>query len=617
MARRTKTKALVDTAARFDTPLKRVLYKVFVRPGLEKALGIERLNRTYARINEAADTPSAFAEALFRELDLDYTMAERDLEALRACQGPLVLVSNHPYGGLEALFLMLLMGSVRPDYRLLANDIFADLAPMGDKLIALNPFRADEPAGRSNFGTLRELLAFLEGGGVVAVFPAGEAPRFDFKTRRLREPEWNPLVARLIQRTRASVAPVYFHGRGSLLFHLAGSIHPRLRTRLQFRELTRRRHHSLRFRVGRVLTPERLAAYDTPDALTRFLQSKVYLLASTYTDTRTRINWNQPFKQLLRKPAKGEPKEVIAPVAVNILLDEQGQLGEGNRLFYQQNFEVLAFRGSDAPMLLTELGRLRELTFRAVGEGTGKAVDLDEYDEYYEHLVIWNHAKQEIVGAYRIARCDEVLAQHGPKGLYLTSLFEIQPELFERIHPALELGRSIVRQEYQRSYQPLMLLWSGIGDFLVQDPRSRYLVGPASISNAFHRVSMLFIVAYLRRNHLHAELSQLVKPRNPFRSDLKNDQKLYESLGITNLNDIQQIITFVEQEDLRVPILIKHYLKLGSDVLEFNVDPDFQDAIDALMLTHVPSIPPEVLRKYMTDAGYASYLSHHREAPQP
>ncbi len=610
MARRSKPKALVDTDARFDTPLKRVLYQVFVRPGLEKVLGIDRLNRTYARINEAADTPSAFAEALFRELGLDYEFSEREIEALRACQGPLVLVSNHPYGGLEALFLILLMSRIRSDYRLLANDVFAGVAPVGEKLIALNPFRADEPEGRSNFGALRELLTFLEGGGVVAVFPAGEAPRFDFKTRRLREPDWNPLVARLIQRTRASVAPVYFHGRGSLLFHLAGSIHPRLRTRLQFRELTRHRRDRLRFRVGRVLSPERLAAYPSPEALTRFLQSKVYLLASTYTDTRTRIKW-KPFKQLLRRPGKGEPKTVIAPVAVNILLDELAQLGQGKRLFYQQSFEVLAFRGSEAPMLMRELGRLREVTFRAVGEGTGKAVDLDEYDEYYEHLVIWNRDRQEIVGAYRIARCDEVLAQHGPKGLYLNSLFEIEPELFERIHPALELGRSIVRQEYQRSYQPLMLLWTGIGHFLVQHPQYRYLIGPASISNAFHRVSKHFIVAYLRRNHLNAGLAPLVRPRNPFRSNLKNDHRLYESLGISNLNDIQQIISFVEREDLRVPILIKHYLKLGSDVLGFNVDPDFQDAIDALMLTHVPSIPPDVLRKYMTDTGFEAYMTHH------
>lgn len=611
MARKKIQKPLVDTAARFDTPLKRVLYSVFVRPGLEKALGIDKLNRTYQKINEAADTPTAFAEAVFRELGVAYEFAERDLETLRGCSGPLVLVSNHPYGGLEALFLMLLMGRVRPDYRILANHLFADVTPVSDKLIVVNPFRSEEP-GAGNFGALRELLTFLHEGGLVAVFPAGEAPRLDLKTRRLKEPDWNPQVARLIRHTHAAVAPVYFHGRGSLLFHLAGSIHPRLRTRLQFRELTNPRMHRLRFRVGRVLSADRLAQYENPEALTRFLQSKVYLLASTYADTRTRINWNQPLKQLLRKTGKDEPKEVIAPVAVNILLDELAQLGEGKRLFYQNNFEVLAFRGSEAPMLLTELGRLREITFRAVGEGTGKEADLDEYDEYYDHLVIWNHAKQEIVGAYRVARCDDVLAQHGHKGLYLNALFDIQPELFDRIHPALELGRSIVRQEYQRSYQPLMLLWTGIGHYLVQRPQYRYLVGPASISNAFHSVSKHFIVDYLRRNHLRADLAPLVKPRHPFKSDLKNDKQLYESLGITNLNDIQQIITFVEQEDLRVPILIKHYLKLGSDVLGFNVDPDFQDAIDALMLTHVPSIPADVLRKYMTDAGFESYMQHHQ-----
>ena len=606
MKKRTSQKPLVNTADVLQTPIQKVLYSLFLKPGMELVLGVDKLNRTYERAKRYSDTPGSFAEKIFEELHIKYDLPEAELEALRAIEGPVALVCNHPYGGLEALFLVLLMSKIRPDFKIMANYILGRVDEVKDVLTLVDPFGAED-SKQKNVGALRAIFEFLKNGGMIGVFPSGEVASLDVKTGKIREPEWNPNVARLIQRTGASVVPIYFHGNNSIIFHLAGIIHPRLRTTLLVREFVHPRTHKLRFKIGKVIPPQKVAKFTDPEDLTQYLKSKTYLLATTYTQTKSSINWSHPFKHIIKKGVK----EVITAIPKPILTEEILRLGESHLLYEQAPMQVYLFKAMEAPAMMIELGRMREITFRAVGEGTGKNLDLDDYDQYYEHLIIWNQEKQELVGAYRIARCDEVIAEKGIKGLYTASLFDFDPKLFRDINPALELGRSIVCPDYQRSFMPLMLLWTGIGHFLARNRRYINLLGPVSISNSYKNVSRHFILEFLKQNYLSPELAKYVKPKHPFKHKERKSE-LYSNLPVGSLNEVQELLSDVENDDMtKVPILIKHYLKLGSQVLAFNVDPAFQDAVDALMLTNIPRMPADILKKYMGEKQYEAYCKHH------
>ncbi len=599
---RPKRKKLVDTSTYFQTPLKRALYGLFLKPGAERALGVDKLNAVYAAASEAANTPGAFAEAVLAELGVRYEIP--DLDKLKKVEGPLVVVANHPFGGLEALMLVLLLDKIRPDYKIMANHLLERIEEVRDKLVLVDPFDTEESRQR-NVAPLKQTLAYLKAGGLLGVFPSGQVAALDVKAGRIVETEWNPIVARLIQKTGASVAPVYFFGANSPLFHLAGLVNERLRTALLLRELLRSSGRRLTFKIGNVIPPETIKKYPDPQELTEYLRTKTYLLAANPPAPKRFLRLPNPLTPL--KIRRMDP--VAPPVEPELLAGEICLLPPETLLHRQPGWNVYCVEYAQAPGVVTEIGRLREITFRAVGEGTGKALDLDAFDHDYLHLFIWNEQKREIVGAYRIGRCDQLLAQRKP--LYLTGLFDISTDLYGRINPALEMGRSFIRQEYQRAYQSLMTLWMGIGRFLVLHPQYRYLLGPASISGAFHKVSKQFMVKFLQTKYWHSDFARYVKPRYPFRPSSRYDG-YYDSFRFSQFHEIQEIIDDVENDDLKAPILLKHYLKLGGKVLGFNVDPDFQNSLDVLILTEVAAIPAPTLKKFMGDEGYQSYISHHR-----
>ncbi|MCS7086405.1 MAG: lysophospholipid acyltransferase family protein, partial [Bacteroidia bacterium] len=536
--KRPKTKKLLDTATYFQTPLKRALYGLFLKPGVERALGVDKLNAVYAATSAAANTPGAFAEAVLAELGVRYEIP--DLERLKKVEGPLVVVANHPFGGLEALMLVLLLEKIRPDYRIMANYLLERVEEVRDRLVLVDPFDTEESKQR-NVAPLKQTLAFLKSGGLLGVFPSGQVAALDLKAGRVVETEWNPIVARLIQKTNASVAPVFFFGSNSPLFHLAGLVNERLRTALLLRELLRGAGRRITFKIGNVISPETIKKYPDPKELTEYLRTKTYLLAANPPAPKRYLRLPNPLTPLkLRRM-----DSVAPPVETELLSAEISTLPSQTLLHRHGGWSVYCIESHQAPGVLTEIGRLREITFRAVGEGTGKALDLDPFDRYYLHLFIWNDEKQEIVGAYRIGRCDQILAQRKP--LYLTGLFNISSDLYGRINPALELGRSFIRQEYQRAYQSLMTLWIGIGRFLVLHPEYRYLLGPASISGAFHRVSKQFMVKFLQTKYWDDDFSRYVKPRYPFRPSARYDG-YYQSFRFSQFHEIQEILDDVEND---------------------------------------------------------------------
>ena len=311
------------------------------------------------------------------------------------------------------------------------------------------------------------------------------------------------------------------------------------------------------------------------------------------------------------RAARVDQEPVAAPVPASFLKAEVEALPSEQRLVESGPYVVLHALASQIPWCLQEIGRLRELTFRAAGEGTGKSSDIDLFDAYYLHLFLWDREANAIVGAYRMGLADEILERYGKRGLYTQSLFRYGPRLLETLSPAIELGRSFVRAEYQKSYSPLLLLWRGIGQFILRSPQYAVLFGPVSISNSYAPVSRQLMVDYLRINNIEAKLARHVKPRRPFRVPRS---KIGSEVQVADLKDIEQlsrVIARIEHDSKGIPILLKQYLKLGGRLLGFSADDQFSDALDGLVVVDLRASEPRVLARYMGEDGAAAFFAHH------
>ena len=316
-----------------------------------------------------------------------------------------------------------------------------------------------------------------------------------------------------------------------------------------------------------------------------------------------------------RLPIRRRARPDLAPVAPAIppalLKAEVEALPAEQRLVESGHYRVQYARAAQIPWCLQEIGRLRELTFRAAGEGTGKASDIDLFDSYYLHLFVWDREAESIVGAYRMGLADEILARYGKRGLYTQSLFRYRSRLLQKLNPAIELGRSFVRAEYQRSFSALLLLWRGIGQFILRMPRYAVLFGPVSISNSYAPISRQLMVDYLRTNNSEARLARHVRPRRPFRLRRSKIRKEVEIADLKDIEQLSRVIAEIEHDNKGIPILLKQYLKLGGRLLGFNTDDAFSDALDGLIVVDLRASEPRVLARYLGEEWAAAFYAHH------
>lgn len=488
----------------------------------------------------------------------------------------------------------------------MANYLLARIPQLQGQLISVNPF-GGTTATRTNLAPLRQALNWLKQGGLLVLFPAGEVSSWQSAEQGITDPAWSATLPRLVRLSGAPVLPVYFPGHNGTLFHLAGRIHPRLRTLLLPRMLLNKRGHCLEIKVGQLLPARKLSGLKTTQELNDYLRLRTYALEHRPTEA-----------QRGRRKTPGAPHvlpEAIDRAWFQLEIDD---LSPAQRLLQSGEFEVVIFRAVQGPKLLQEIGRLRELTFRAVGEGTGQSIDLDPYDQTYEHLLLWNRQKQEVVGAYRIGQVDRLMAQQGAAGLYTSTLFRFKPQFLEKMQNALELGRSFIRPEYQRSYAPLLLLWKGIGHYLVANPHYRYLFGPVSISADYGNPSRQLMTSTLTRYYLVDELTGLVSPRLPVPLKPLKIAGLPARTSEPLLRDMEEISALVadlEADNKGIPVLLRHYLGLGGKLLAFNLDPSFSDVIDGLLLVDLHQTDTKQLQRYMGESGYQHYFKSQFSAP--
>ncbi|OYT73051.1 MAG: glycerol acyltransferase [Chloracidobacterium sp. CP2_5A] len=603
----------------FRDPLRQRIFAP-VKSLLERWLLFHQLNDLYA---EAVAATGGGAHGLFEgvleALNARYHVLDSDLARLPTT-GPVVAVANHPFGGIEGIILTSMLRSVRPDAKVMANYLLGCIPEARDYFILVDPFERPD-SRRANLRSMRAALRLLAEGGAVGIFPAGEVAHWQTGKRVVTDPAWKTTVARLARAGEATVVPVYFNGRNGALFQMAGFVHPRLRTAMLPHELLNKRNCEIEVRIGHPIPWNKLKALDD-EALTAHLRQRTYLLASrTEPISRLPRALAAPLRlpklpALLAHRRTRAPMTIAAPRDAKWLESEIKALPESRRLVEQGEFSVWCADAEQIPHVLHEIGRLRELTFRAAGEGTGKALDVDAFDSYYQHLFVWNRERREIVGGYRFGRTDAIVARFGKRGLYTNTLFAYGMAFLQSIGPALELGRSFVRQEYQKSYAPLTLLWKGIGRYVARHPRYRVLFGPVSITNEYRAASRRLMVEFLKANSFQPQLARLVRPRTPFESRMAAiTQTLWglksPTISAADIEEVSAFVADIEPDAKGVPVLLRQYLKLGGKALAFNIDPDFGDALDGLVMVDLIDSDRRTLERYMGRAEAEAFRAYH------
>lgn len=563
---------------------------------------INQMYRDLLQVRKSGDGRSFFDQAL-SVLDIHYSLTPEDQDRIPE-NGPVFMVANHPYGAVDGIIMGSILERVRPDSKLLVNSLLQKIDDMGGRCLYVNPFGGPE-AKRENLAGIKASLRWLGEGHALATFPSGTVSHLKWGSRRVTDPVWADNIAALIRRTGATVVPLYFEGRNRPLFQIAGLLHERFRTLLLPREMIASQHRLFRVRVGNPISARRLQHFSSDREVMDFLRLRTYILQSREVAEKTTFSPDH------RTASTGKPIRQAQPLAK--IEEELADLPEEAKLIKHDMFTVYAAKADRIPHLVLELGRLREITFRAVGEGTGEESDLDRFDSDYWHLFIWNHEEREIVGAYRLGLTDEILPLRGKNGLYTTTLFRFRPGVLRGMNPAIELGRSFIVETYQRKPASLGLLWKGIGQFIVRHPKYCTLFGPVSISKEYQNLSKNLMVAYLKEHSLDPELSGKVRAKRPPRSRHFGslDRSSFRR-SVREIEDVSALISEIEKEERGVPVLLRQYLKLNATVLSFNVDPAFNDSLDGLLLVDLRRTEVRVLRKYMGVEGASRFLAYHQ-----
>ena len=571
---------------------------------IKYVLPVKRMDRLHEKLGSLPEG-TAISDRVLNAIDVGFEVSEADRARIPGC-GPLIAVANHPFGAVEGLVLASVLGRARGDARIMANFLLASLGIDGlkDVLLYVDPYQSAGSV-RQNVKPLLEAIDWVRKGGALGIFPAGEVSHVQGLRTGVVDSQWNRSVAGIVRKTQASVLPIYFEGRNSLVFCTLGLIHPLLRSIMLPRENLRNERRKIRVHIGKPVSFKKLAGLDDR-AMMDYLRLRTYNLKNRKSPKSPRLSFTSPAAPVWRE------KPVATAKSADLVTREIECLPAGQRLASTKTFEVFCATAAQAPNTIHEIARLREITFRMAGEGTGRALDMDRFDSYYQHIILWERERGQIAGGYRLGPVDAILGAYGVKGLYTNTLFEYQREIFRRIGPCLELGRSFVRPEYQKTYQPLLLLWSGIGNFVAQNPQYRFLFGAVSISNDYLGISRRLIVRYLRAAHSRTDLAGFVRARQPVRgwpAVKKDPGPAYSTL--CDLNDLSEVISDIEKDAKGIPILVKHYVKLGGQFLGFGVDPAFSKSIDALVLVDLTRTDLKVLERYMGRSGAASFLQFH------
>lgn len=558
-------------------------------------LRFSKLNRLYGQIADKQGIE--FVDELIKILEINY---EFDADELRKVPktGAFIVVANHPFGGLDAILLIKILSLVRPDVKVMANFLLKKIDPISDFFLPVNPFESRKTIS-SDFGGIKSAMKHLDSGGGLCLFPSGEVSGYQ-ANYKITDQQWQYSALKFIKHANVPVVPVYFSGHNSRLFYLIGRIKPNLQQVKLPSELLNKRRKPVKVRIGSAISVSEQDAFPEVYQFGRYLRARTYSLNS-------RIQVKRFFNYSLKRQKRVE--EITKPSSPETIKNEIAGLKSESLLFQVKNFKVFCAPSSEIPTILYEIGRLREITFREVGEGTNRSIDLDEFDLYYHQLFIWDDEAGKLVGAYRIGKGADILHEFGLRGFYVHSLFKLRDTFEPVLEQAIELGRSFVVKEYQRQPLPLFLLWKGILYFLLKNPEYRYLIGPVSISANYAKTSKELIIKFIMSHHFDWQNARLVAPRKAFKfkSPDPNMNVIMENLD--DINKLDRFIGDVDQLNTGLPVLLKKYIKLNSKIIGFNVDPKFNNCLDGLILLDVYDVPKGVIESLSKETNDGAILN--------
>jgi putative hemolysin len=563
----------------------------FVGWVLLRVLRISAINKIYENNKHKSDLD--FLNGILDDCKIKFEIPEEDLKRIPK-EGPFITVSNHPLGGIDGALLLKLLIEKRADYKIIANFLLHRIAPLIPYVMPVNPFETRKDA-KSSIAGIKNALVHLREGKPLGIFPAGEVSTYKDGKLKVDKP-WEDGAIRLIKKANVPVIPIYFHAKNSRLFYVMSKISDTLRTAKLPSEVMSQKGRVIRVRIGKPISVKDQDAYKEIPAFYEFIRRKTYMLANPFEKGHRLISTSNI---KIRK----SPKKITTQRNSNLFVKEVAALREKNgRLLESKNYEVFFASAKDIPNLIHEIGRLREITFRVVGEGTNKAIDLDIYDQYYHHLFLWDREANCLAGAYRMGLGKEIYKTYGIKGFYINTLFRIEPELHQMMEDTIEMGRAFIIGEYQQKPMPLFLLWKGIVHVTLRFPEYKYLMGGVSISNQFSDFSKSLMIEFMKSHYYDPYIAQYIRPKKEYKVKLKDgDKDFVFDATKADMQKFDKIIDEIEPGVLRIPVLIKKYVKQNARLVAFNVDPKFNNAIDGLMYIRVADIPESTVKPVMEE----------------
>lgn len=557
-----------------------------------KILKISTINKIYNRNKHLSNLE--FLDALLKEFKIRFEIPEEDLKRLPK-DGAYITVSNHPLGGVDGILLLKLMIEQRSDFKIIANFLLHKIEPLIPYIMPVNPFENRKDI-KSSITGFKNALLHLKEGHPLGIFPAGEVSTYR-DGKLLVDKPWEAAAMKLAKKAKAPIVPIYFHAKNSPLFYRLSKISDTLRTAKLPSELLTQKNRVIKVRIGRPISVKDQEQHETQEEFSDFIRKKTYMLSNAFEKPKILKNISSSIK------ISKAPKKIITPVNPLIMRSEVDDLrAKDFRLLQSKNYEVYLAPAATIPNILREIGRLREITFREIGEGTNKAIDLDHFDTYYHHMFLWDTEADCLAGAYRMGLGTEIYEAFGIDGFYLQDLFRFEPELHDMMSKSIELGRAFIIKQYQQKPMPLFLLWKGIVHTTLRFPNHKYLIGGVSISNRFSNFSKSLMIEFMKSHYYDPYLAQYVHPKKEFKVKLKDaDKDFVFDATEADLNKFDKIIDEIEPGALRLPVLLKKYIKQNARLIAFNEDPLFNNAVDGLMYIRISDLPDSTVRPVMEE----------------
>lgn len=558
---------------------------------LLKLLRISKLNRIYDHHKNKGE--AEFLSSVLIDLKVRFEVPEEDIKRIPK-DGAFITISNHPLGGIDGILLLKLLTEKRSDFKIIANFLLHRIGPLKNYVMPVNPFENRKDA-RSSVGGIKSALLHLQKGYPLGIFPAGEVSTFK-DGRLIVDKPWEKGAVKLIQKAKVPVIPIYFHAKNSRLFYFLARFSDTLRSAKLPSELLLQKGKIIKVRIGKPISVQDQEQFKDSDEFCDFIRRKTYMLANPF----------QVNSRLIKTPnlkIPKHPKDIVLPVPLEKLESEIELLRTNDsRLLETKNYEVFLAEPNKIPNILKEIGRLREITFREVGEGTNDEIDLDVYDNYYQHMFLWDNQEKLVVGAYRMGLGSYIFKKYGVNGFYISTLFRLEPELYTMMEKTIEMGRAFIVKSYQQRPMPLFLLWKGIVHVTLRYPEHKFLMGGVSISNQFSNFSKSLMIEFMKSHYYDPYLAQYIHPKKEYKVKLKDaDKDFVFDASEADMSKFDKIIDELEPGTLRMPVLLKKYVKQNARLLAFNVDPKFNNAVDGLMYIKIADLPESTVKPVMEE----------------